>query len=334
MAQTDLFGASESAGDLAQSSSTQSLSLPAPLPQQIFLGTSSWSFPGWSGLVYGKGGSESTLAREGLREYSTHALLRTVGIDRGFYAPLTVQQYAHYARQVPTHFRFLIKAPNLITDAQTRGESGAPQALNPSFLDATLAHDQFVGPCIDGLGQKAGALVFQLSPLPRAWLAQPAAIVERLGAFFATLPPLTLPACYALEIRDGALLTPRLMRMLSNCGVRYCIGIHANMPEVERQAKALALLPAGPLVVRWSLHAGLKYQGAKDRYFPFNRLVDPDPSTRGVLVRLALSQLANGQSFTLIANNKAEGSAPLTLLAFAHALLEQINHDSAGQNMS
>jgi uncharacterized protein YecE (DUF72 family) len=328
MAQTDLFGAPDSAGDRAQSSPAQSLSLPSTLPPEVFLGTSSWSFPGWTGLVYAKGGSESALAREGLREYSTHPLLRTVGIDRGFYAPLTVQQYTQYAQQVPAHFRFLIKAPNLITDAQTRGESGVPQALNSSFLDATLALDQFVGPCVEGLGNKAGALVFQLSPLPRAWLGQPAAIVERLGAFFAALPPLAPPACYALEIRDSALLTPRLMRMLSTCGVRYCIGIHANMPEVERQTKALALLPAGPLVVRWSLHAGLKYQGAKDRYFPFNRLVDPDPHTRAVLVRLALLQLASGQSFTLIANNKAEGSAPLTLLAFAHALLAQINHGS------
>jgi uncharacterized protein YecE (DUF72 family) len=323
--QADLFGLAQDSTALAG----DPLALPQPLPSGVYLGTSSWSFPGWAGLVYAKGGNESSLAREGLREYSSHALLRAVGVDRGFYAPLAAHQYAQYAQQVPEDFRFLIKAPNLITDAQTRGDAGAPHALNPNFLDATLAHDQFVAPCLEGAGTKAGALVFQLSPLPRAWLADPAAMVERLGNFFAALPQLSGNACYALEIRDAALLTPRLMRMLAATGVRYCLGIHANMPPVQRQAKALELLPPGPLVARWSLHAGLKYQGAKDRYFPFNKLVDADPATRNALAVLARKQIAAGHAFTLIANNKAEGCAPLTLLAFAQALQAQEGHQNA-----
>jgi uncharacterized protein YecE (DUF72 family) len=314
--QSDLFG-----GGSAPVQPGAPLQLPADLPPQVFLGTSSWSFPGWAGLVYAKGGNESALAREGLREYSSHPLLRAAGIDRGFYAPLSAGQYANYARQVPEGFRFLIKAPNLITDAQHRADNGAPDTLNSSFLDAVLAHDQFVAPCIEGLGTKAGTLVFQLSPLPRAWLDDTAAIAARIGEFFAALPPLRPPACYALEIRDAALLTPRLMRTLAAHDVRYCIGVHARMPNVLRQSKALALLPPGPLVIRWSLHAGLKYQVAKDRYFPFNRLVDPDPDTRRALAVLATQTINAGHPVMLIANNKAEGCAPLTLLEFGRELL-------------
>ena len=41
--------------------------LGATLPPRIHLGTSSWSFPGWTGLVYaartGKPANEQTLAR-------------------------------------------------------------------------------------------------------------------------------------------------------------------------------------------------------------------------------------------------------------------------------
>ncbi|MGL4573829.1 MAG: DUF72 domain-containing protein [Burkholderiaceae bacterium] len=316
--QTDLFG------QPSEAPVHTALHLPAELPAGLYLGTSSWSFPGWAGLVYDKGGNESTLAREGLRQYSRHALLRAVGIDRGFYAPLSATQYANYAQQVPPGFRFVVKAPNLITDAQVRSERGVPAALNSSFLDAVLAVDQCVAPCVEGLGEALGALVFQLSPLPREWLADTAAVVERLANFFSALPPLRPPACYALEIRDSALLTPRLMRALAASGVRYCVGVHASMPPVERQAKALALLPPGPLVVRWSLHAGLKYQAAKDRYFPFNRLVDPDPITRRALAALALSTIASGYTATIIANNKAEGCAPLTLLEFAREVLQQM----------
>jgi uncharacterized protein YecE (DUF72 family) len=291
------------------------------LPTQAYLGTSSWSFPGWVGMVYDKG-NETTLAREGLAQYSRHPLLNAVGIDRGFYAPLTAAQYARYSAQVPQDFRFLIKAPSLITDAQVRDEGGKGQTLNPSFLDATLAVDQFIAPCIEGLGHKAFALVFQLSPLPSSWLVDTATLVARLSGFFAALPPLAPPAFYALEIRDASLLTPRLMHMLAARGVRYCLGVHASMPEAARQAKALTLLPPGPLAVRWSLRAGLKYQQARDRYFPFNRLAEPDLATRNTLANIAASYLRAGQSVILIANNKAEGSAPLTLQAFGRALQE------------
>src|SRR5258706_12832907 len=62
--------------------------LAAKLPLKLRMGTSSWSFPGWHGLVYAQRSTEKELAREGLREYARHPLFRTVGIDRGHYAPI------------------------------------------------------------------------------------------------------------------------------------------------------------------------------------------------------------------------------------------------------
>ena len=85
------------------------------LPAAIHLGTSSWSFPGWTGLVFaprnGKPATEQVLARHGLPAYAAHPLLRTVSLDRTFYAPLTREEFAAYAAQVPETFRFVIKAP-------------------------------------------------------------------------------------------------------------------------------------------------------------------------------------------------------------------------------
>ena len=40
------------------------------IPARVRFGTSSWSFPGWKGLVYSRGATETSLAREGLREYA------------------------------------------------------------------------------------------------------------------------------------------------------------------------------------------------------------------------------------------------------------------------
>ncbi|MGN6648981.1 DUF72 domain-containing protein [Trinickia sp.] len=304
------------------------------LPPQVRLGTSSWSFPGWEGIVYGEAYSDSKLARDGLAAYGAHPLLRTVSIDRSFYAPLSVADYLRYAQQVPDDFRFIVKAPASVTDASLRAERGEPIGENPCFLDAKLAAAEFVTPCLAGLGTKAGSLVFQLPPLPDRILAEPIAFVERLGAFFDALPPLPAsasgeegafaPTCYALEIRDACLLTPRLIRMLRERGIRYCVGLHARMPDPLRQAAALALLdgdtPCGPLIVRWSLHGGFKYEQAKAKYEPFNRLVDEDPATRSALAELAARYAIAGQPVLIVTNNKAEGSAPLTCLGLAREI--------------
>ncbi|RFU46416.1 DUF72 domain-containing protein [Paraburkholderia sp. DHOC27] len=308
--------------------SAEVLALAQALPPQVHLGTSSWSFPGWNGIVYGDDYSNSKLSRDGLTAYGAHPLLRTVSIDRSFYAPLTVTDYLRYAGQVPDTFRFIVKAPALVTDATVRAERGEPVSLNPCFLNAQLATDEFVRPCLDGLGAKAGALVFQFSPLPDQMLADPTAFIERLAAFFAALPSLSsLPqgTCYAVEIRDASLLTPRFIRMLKTAGVRYCVGIHARMPDPLRQAAALALLdgePAGPLIVRWSLHGGFKYEQAKAKYEPFDRLVDEDPTTRIALAELAARYAIAGQPVVIAVNNKAEGSAPLTCVKLGHAIGE------------
>ncbi|MBP0596022.1 DUF72 domain-containing protein [Paraburkholderia sp. LEh10] len=294
--------------------------LASQLPPQVHLGTSTWSFPGWKGIVYGDDYSNSKLSRNGLTAYGAHPLLRTVSIDRSFYTPLTLTDYLRYAQQVPDHFRFIVKAPALVTDATVRAERGEPVSENPCFLNAQLAIGEFVRPCLDGLGAKAGALVFQFSPLPDQMLAQPAIFVERLTEFLSALPPLEGDTCYAVEIRDACLLTPRLIRALKATGVRYCVGIHARMPDPSRQAAALAMLdeaPSGPLIVRWSLHGGFRYEQAKAKYEPFDKLVDEDPDTRIALAELAARYAIAGQPVLIAANNKAEGSAPLTCVKLA-----------------
>ena len=305
------------------------------LPPAIHLGTSSWSFPGWQRIVYGGAYSEAQLARGGLAAYACHPLLRTVGIDRSYHRPLTQAQYADYARQVPPAFRFLVKAPAALTDALLRGERGQPAADNPRFLDPAAAAEQFVEPALRGLGASAGPLVFQFAPLSRAMTADGGhALIERIGGFLARLPRAVdgrVPV-YAVELRNAELLTPRFVHMLHEAGARLCVGIHAAMPAAARQAAALRAMDApadegddwrlkGPLVVRWNLHAGLRYDEAKNRYAPFDRLLDADLITRGTLAHLAHVALRSDQPAFIIANNKAEGSAPLSCVELAKAIV-------------
>jgi len=299
------------------------------LPNDIRLGTSSWFFPGWRGLVYDGVHPQVALSKQGLAAYAQIPLLRTVSLDRTFYAPITTVQYQRYAQQVPDLFSFVVKAPALVCDAVMRDDEGRGKVPNPHFLDAAIAAREFVVPCLEGLGDKAGPMVFQVSPLPRSLVEEAATLIERLAAFFAALPqelgkqqPL-----YALELRNAELLTPRLMKMLASAGVRYCVGLHDRMPEVERQEIALKALDGdtpGPLVVRWNLHRGFLYQAAKQRYEPFDRLVDEDPETRLVLARMAANAFKAKRKVWITANNKAEGSAPLSLVKLAEEIAKLI----------
>src|SRR4030095_16369261 len=98
------------------------------LPVDIRLGTSSWFFPGWRGLVYDGVHPQVALSKQGLAGYAQIPPLRTVSPAR-----------------------------------------------------------EFVVPCLEGLGAKAGPLVFQVSPLPRGLVEEAATLIERLAAFFAAL---------------------------------------------------------------------------------------------------------------------------------------------------
>ena len=316
------------AGDVRPAMDSPLLQAPV-LPTDIRLGTSSWFFPGWRGLIYDGVHPQVTLSRKGLAAYAEIPLLRTVSLDRTFYAPISAVEYARYANQVPEHFSFVVKAPAIVCDAVMRDEEGRGKVANPHFLDAAIAAREFVLPCLEGLKGKAGPLVFQVSPLPRGLVEDASLIVERLEAFFAALPrelgkrrPI-----YALELRNPELLTPRLMRMLDRGGVRYCVGLLDRMPEVERQDAALKALDGdtpGDLVVRWNLHRGFLYQAAKQRYEPFDKLVDEDGETRRILARMAAAAFKAGRKVWITANNKAEGSAPLSLLKLAEEIAQII----------
>lgn len=297
------------------------------LPDRIRLGTSSWSFPGWTGLVYaprnGKPATEQVLARHGLAAYARHPLFRTVSLDRTFYAPLTAAEFAGYASQVPADFRFVVKAPAAITDPVVRKPgSGEAARENPTFLDASAAAAAFVRPAVAGLGAKAGPLVFQFPPLGRRLLADVPRLAGRIGAFVAMLPRGPL---YAVEARDPELATAAFAAALFDAGAVPCLAVHARMPPVGEQAAAFDVAGGDqPLVVRWNLHAGRDYAGAKADYFPFDRIVEEDRASRAALAHLAGTAAATDRDVFITTNNKAEGSAPCSVEALAAAICARV----------
>ncbi|MBB2485467.1 DUF72 domain-containing protein [Mitsuaria sp. WAJ17] len=297
------------------------------LPPQVRLGGSTWSYPGWAGLVWDRPYSESQLARRGLQAYSRHPLLRCVCVDRSFYRSLSASQYAQLAQQVDEDFRFIVKGPALVCDAQVRDEEGRGRQLNPAFLDPRLALQEFVQPAMEGLGRRLGALVFQLSPLPPQWLSRMGDCLARLDALLTALPSLqpdSPDGQYAIEVRDAQWLSPDFVEILRRHGVRYCLGLHPKLPPIEEQLWILRRLWPSPLVCRWNLHRDhgpFGYEEAEKRYGDYSQLLDPDPTTRSVLARVARATAKAGLPVYIGISNHAEGCAPLSAQALAEAIV-------------
>lgn len=302
------------------------LTLAESLPRHLRLGTSSWNYPGWNGLVWQGDYTANHLSRHGLTAYSQHPLFRTVSIDRSFYRPLNVAQFAEHASQVGPDFRFVVKAPSLVTDALVRDESGRGMRPNATFLNATAALQQFVEPALEGLGNKLGALVFQISPLPGQLLMRMPEMINRLHRLLKAIPDLrgTAPdGVVAVEVRDPQWLVPQFVQALRDAGATYCMGLHPKMPPIAEQLPILRALWPGPLVCRWNLnalHGAYGYEEARDLYLPFNRMVDPDLETRAALVRVIAGTAGAGQNVYVTLSNKAEGCAPLSVIELARAL--------------
>jgi uncharacterized protein YecE (DUF72 family) len=308
----DLIGVAPLSADFEQ--------LPPLMPDGLRMGTSSWSFPGWAGLVYANRVGEQMLSREGLGAYSRHPLLRAVGVDRTFYAPMAADEFRHYAQLVPPDFRFVVKAHAALTtpiDRQARNIAVQPDI--DRFLDLRYAIDRIVTPVVEGLGERLGALLFQFPPLGLPYAREPQMFVDALGTFLDRLPR---GPQYAVEVRNREVLGPEYADVLARNGVTHCFNVHPRMPSVLEQADLLGdhSWLSGAVVIRWMLHPTQDYEAARERYFPFDRIVDPDVANRAAVATLLERILGRGNEAIVIANNKAEGCAPLTLFGLAREI--------------
>jgi uncharacterized protein YecE (DUF72 family) len=287
------------------------------LPSGVFFGTSSWSFPGWAGIVYTRSRTTTELAREGLREYSRHPLLTTVGIDRSYYAPLPVADLRAYAEQLPEGFRCCIKAPAAVT-SYTIGTPGAREQHNPDFLSIDRLFEDLLAPLDAAFGDHTGPIILEFPPFARQARLEPNAFLDRLDFFLTHLPR---QFEYAIELRDRSLLTFRYRELLEAHTIAHTYNYWTAMPMPGEQADVVPPGEAPFSIVRLLLRPGTWYEDQRDAFRPFNRLQAPDEAMRHDVVTLTHRALKRHKRVYILVNNKAEGSSPLTIIELAKRLL-------------
>jgi uncharacterized protein YecE (DUF72 family) len=295
----------------------------ARLPATLRMGTSSWSFPGWQGIVYPSAMTTRELARVGLREYARHPILRTVGIDRSYYAAIPEEDLRRYADQLPDGFLCCAKAPVTVTSFTVPAPGGAIEP-NPGFLSADTFVDEMLAPFSRSFAAHTGPILFQFPPVPPRAALEPTAFAEMLDHFLAALPD---EFEYAVELREHTLLTPEYARVVARHGVPHVASYWSGMPMPAEQA-ALTASDADPFtMVRLLLRPFTKYEQRRQEMMPFNRIVQPDERMRREVTTLLARANAAARRAFLLVNNKAEGSAPLTIEAIAARLAELADAD-------
>ena len=277
---------------------------------KLRIGTCSWKYPSWAGLVYSAEKGIDYLA-EYARKYET------VEVDQWFWSlfagsgprlpnPSDVEAYR---RAVPNTFRFTVKVPNGITLTHFHAKSKAePLVSNPHFLSDDL-FAKFLA-SLEPLGETLGPLIFQFEYLNKQKMAGHAEFLERFADFLGRIP---IGRDYALEIRNGSWLTRTHFEFVARHGLIPVLLQGYWMPQAVEihRSHYPSLLRQRAVVVR--LHSpdwkGLEMQ----RRQQWDRLVvRRDEELRGI-VAMTKELLGAGVDVYLNVHNQYEGSAPLTI---------------------
>ncbi len=292
------------------------------LPDAVRFGTSSWAYEGWQGQVYKQTYPKNRFSKDCLKEYAVYEhggtrLFRTVGVDHSFYRPPTAAQWTGYAAQVPDDFRICSKVWEELTIAAFADHPryGAKAGrTNPRFLDAALFEDMVLAPARTGLGHQAGPMIFEFQ---RVGL-DPEAFFPTLDRFLSKLPA---GHQYAVEVRNPAMLGARYHDMLRAYRIAHVYNHWTFMPALAAQHAALGRRFSAPFtLMRLLTPLGTAHADAVARYAPYTKLVQPQPRMRADVLALIRQALAEQTAVFVLANNRAEGNAPLTIQAIADGL--------------
>jgi uncharacterized protein YecE (DUF72 family) len=156
--------------------------------------------------------------------------------------------------------------------------------------------------------------VFELTPMPRGAFDE-RTLASKLEAFLGALPD---TFGWAVELRNEELLTPRWHDVLRARGAAHVFTYWTAMPSLRTQLAGHGPITSAFVVARLMLPPFARYADKKAAFAPFDRLVAPQADMRDdVLALLRAAEAAKCKDAFILANNKAEGSAPLTVRELA-----------------
>ncbi len=285
----------------------------------IFIGTSSWKYPGWLGQIYSpqrymvRGRfSEKRFEAECLSEYA--ATFPIVCGDFTFYQFPSEAYWKRLFTSAPGSLKYAFKVPEEITvkafpiHPRYGGRAGDP---NSSFLDALLLRNAFLDP-LEAYRDRIAVLIFEFGAFPKQCYRDVAEFVAEIDQFLTVLPPLFR---YAVEIRNQEFLSADYFACLRRHGVAHVFNAWTRMPDLGEQIALPEIYTADFTVARALLRRGRSYENAVAGFSPYKQVQDPNPDARQALRALIARARQRHEPSYIFVNNRLEGNAPQTIEA-------------------
>jgi len=297
------------------------LGVPKKYRGLLQLGTTSWKYDTWKGLIYERG--KTYRPDDYLADYAKH--LDSVEVDQWFYSlfpgglrlpdPAAVE---FYAKSVPDDFVFTVKAPNSLTlthyySKQTRRYADFAGKPNPSFLDRDLLR-RFLD-ALSPLGSKLGPVMFQFEYLNKQKMPSVEAFIERFGEFIDRAPK---GYRYALEVRNKNFYTPAFFDFLKGRGLGFVYVEVFYMPPIGEVFEKFKPETASFQVIR--LHGGDRVDIESQTGEVWDKIVAPKPTGLKAAAAIVRANAKKKILTYLNLSNHYEGSAPLSLRRFLDVL--------------
>jgi uncharacterized protein YecE (DUF72 family) len=287
----------------------------------VFIGTSSWKYFGWCGMLYDEARyvyrgkfAESRFNKNCLNEYAE--VFKTVCVDAAYYKFPDRRYLGEMVSQVPADFQFGFKVTDAITLKRFKNlpRFGARAGqINPDFLNTDLFASAFLKPC-EEFRQHVGLLMLEFS---RFWpndYEHGRDFLADLDLFLSRLPK-GWP--YAVELRNKQWLVPDYFACLARHGITHVFNSWEAMPPVSEQL-ALSDSQTNPSLIaaRFLLKPGRKYEDAVKEFQPYDKTKEVNNEARSAGARLIAEGILVPHRKTYIyVNNRLEGNALATIEA-------------------
>jgi uncharacterized protein YecE (DUF72 family) len=214
-----------------------------PKPGKIFVGVGGWNFAPWRGTFYPKDLTQARELHYASREFTS------IEINSTFYGLQKPATFQKWHDDTPDGFVFSVKAPRFVTHRKLLGSAGT-------------SIDRFLGSGVLKLGEKLGAINWQLAP-------EKEFDAKDLAAFLKLLPRKlggrTLR--HALEVRHASFDCEELVELASEQQVAVVEAGDAKYPRIQAKSAPYSYLrimgsqaktPKGytpAALARWREHA-------------------------------------------------------------------------------
>ena len=273
----------------------------------LYIGTCSWKYPSWQGLVYSKPKDINYL-----EEYARH--YNTVEIDQWFWSLFgdkvvlpDIKTAEAYAKASPEGFLFTIKVPNSITLTHKKsGGKNFPEP-NPHFLSQDL-FEQFLH-TIEPIRDKTAYLIFQFEYLNKKKMESLPKFQVLFNDFISGIPPESPRV--AIELRNPNYLTNSYFKFLSEYKITPVLLHGYYMPPVWETINKFKDLINDSLIIR--LHGPDRSGMDKISGENWNKIYADSLEELRSLAAVINELAAKEVDIYLNINDHFEGSAPLTI---------------------